>query len=46
MLFVKSIALADWGVAALVLLAFAAIKLTADFLGAVCARLANPVLSP
>jgi peptide/nickel transport system permease protein len=44
-LFVKSIALADWSVAALVLFAFAAIKLSADFLGAVSARLANPVLA-
>ena len=36
-LFVKSVALPDWGVAALVLLAFAAIKLMADFIGAVSA---------
>jgi peptide/nickel transport system permease protein len=41
-LFVKSIALHDWGVAALVLLVLAAIKLVADFLGA----LASHVLAP
>jgi peptide/nickel transport system permease protein len=37
-LFVKSIALADWGMAALVLFAFAAIKLVADFFGALFAE--------
>ena len=37
-LFVKSIALQDWSVAALVLLVFASIKLAADFAGAVSAR--------
>jgi peptide/nickel transport system permease protein len=37
-LFVKSIALEDWAVAALVLLVFAAIKLVADFAGAVSAH--------
>ncbi len=41
-LFVKSVALADWGVAALVLLVFAAIKLLADFIGAVSARALAP----
>lgn len=41
-LFVKSVALADWGVAALVLLVFAAITLTADFLGTVTARALSP----
>lgn len=37
-LFVKSIALYDWSVAALVLLVFAAIKLAADFAGALGAH--------
>jgi len=37
-LFVKSIALEDWAVAALVLFVFAAIKLVADFAGAVSAH--------
>lgn len=37
-LFVKSIALYDWSVAALVLLVFAAIKFAADFAGALGAR--------
>jgi len=37
-LFVKSIALQDWSVAALVLLVFASIKLAADFVGAVSAH--------
>ena len=37
-LFVKSIALEDWGMAALILLVFASIKLVADFVGAVTAR--------
>lgn len=37
-LFVKSIALEDWSVAALILLVFASIKLAADFAGAVSAR--------
>lgn len=37
-LFVKAVALHDWPVAALVLLVFAAIKLVADFAGAVGAR--------
>jgi peptide/nickel transport system permease protein len=41
-LFVKSVALADWGVAALVLLVFASIKLTADFLGAIGAHALAP----
>lgn len=37
-LFVKSIALDDWSVAATVLLVFAAIKFTADFAGVLAAR--------
>ncbi len=37
-LFVKSVALSDWSVAALVLLVFAALKFSADFAGAVAAR--------
>lgn len=37
-LFVKSIALGDWGVAALVLLIFAVIKMAADFAGALAAH--------
>lgn len=37
-LFVKSVALEDWAVVALTLLVFAAIKLAADFAGAVGAR--------
>ena len=37
-LFVKSVALADWSMAALVLFAFAAIKLVADFIGAILAH--------
>ena len=42
-LFVKSVALHDWTVAALVLLLFAAIKLVADFIGALGAHaLAEP----
>ena len=38
-LFIKSVALADWNVAALILLIFAAIKFAADFGGALAARL-------
>lgn len=38
-LFIKSVALEDWAVAALVLLIFAAIKLAADFAGAMGSRL-------
>ena len=41
-LFVKSVALLDWGVAALVLFVFAAIKLLADFLGAIAAHALAP----
>lgn len=41
-LFVKSVALADWNVAALVLLIIAAIKLGADFCGLIAARLIAP----
>lgn len=42
-LFVKSVALQDWAMAASVLLTFAAIKLIADFIGTVGARaLADP----
>jgi len=41
-LFVKSIALSDWTIAALVLFVFAAIKLAADFVGAVSARALTP----
>lgn len=37
-LFLKAVALHDWPVAALVLLAFAAIKLVADFVGVVASR--------
>lgn len=38
-LFIKSVALTDWNVAALILLIFAAIKFAADFSGAIAARL-------
>ncbi len=41
-LFLKSAASQDWNVAALVLLIFAAIKLLADFIGAVAARVLVP----
>ncbi|MBI3678124.1 MAG: ABC transporter permease [Proteobacteria bacterium] len=42
-LFVKSVALHDWNVVALILLAFTAIKLFADFIGALSAHaLAHP----
>jgi peptide/nickel transport system permease protein len=44
-LFVKSVALADWSMVALVLFAFAALKLAADFAGNVLARaLSSPEL--
>jgi len=46
-LFVKSVALTDWTLAAAILLVFAAIKLAADFIGRVAARaLANPGTPP
>jgi peptide/nickel transport system permease protein len=41
-LFIKSVALDDWSMAALVLLVFAMITLSADFLGTVAARLLTP----
>lgn len=41
-LFVKSVALRDWGVAAVVLLVFAAIKLIADCLGTIGAHVLAP----
>ncbi len=41
-LFVKSVALDDWGMAALVLLVFAIITLSADFVGTLTARLLTP----
>jgi peptide/nickel transport system permease protein len=41
-LFVKSVALADWNVAALVLLVFAAITLAAAFIGTLSARALTP----
>jgi peptide/nickel transport system permease protein len=37
-LFVKSLAFADWNVAALILLVFAAIKFTADLIGAIASK--------
>lgn len=44
LLFVKSVALHDWSVVALILLAFVTIKLAADFVGALCGyALAHPV---
>jgi ABC-type dipeptide/oligopeptide/nickel transport system permease component len=43
LLFVKSVALRDWSVVALIVLVFVAIKLLADFAGALCAHaLAHP----
>lgn len=38
-LFLKSVALHDWSVAAIVLLAFAVLTLSADFVGRLCAQL-------
>ena len=46
-LFVKSVALHDWAIAAPVLLSFAALTLTADFIGRCAGRpLADPGTPP
>lgn len=45
-LFVKSVALADWNVAALILLLFAGLKFAADFAGAIAARLIFETAGP
>jgi peptide/nickel transport system permease protein len=42
-LFLKSVSSGDWNVAALILLVFATLKFTADFVGTICADMLTPL---